>query len=404
MQFDLVFEGGGAKGIAFVGALQALAAAGHTPGRVLGTSAGAITATALAAGYSVEEIRAALLEQIGGKPVFTTFLGEPTGFTQQELESGAMRHLLEGIDVPVLPPAVEEHLDKLLVEAMARRPKLRNLLSFVERGGWYAADAFLDWLRRTLNTGQDHGKPRRYGNLTLAQFHEATGRELTLVAADVTDGRRLVLNHRTTPKLPVVFAARMSMSVPLLWQEVIWLRDWGDYRQRGLNKIAEHAIVDGGLLSNFPIELFLSSDPAVTSVMGEKPTQSMIGFIVDETLEVPGAPPAPGGPAPSSLGELATVRRLRRLADTATTAHDRATVDEFEHLVVRLPVKTYGTTEFDMTPERRDALISAGRNVTETYLRQRVRPSQPGLEALPNDTATFDSEMADRRARRILDD
>jgi predicted acylesterase/phospholipase RssA len=404
MQFDLVFEGGGAKGIAFVGALQALAAAGHTPGRVLGTSAGAITATALAAGYSVEETRAALLEQIGGKPVFTTFLGDPTGFTQQELESGAMRHLLEGIDVPVLPPAVEEHLDKLLVEAMARRPKLRNLLSFVERGGWYAADAFLDWLRRTLNTGQDHGKPRRYGNLTLAQFHEATGRELTLVAADVTDGRRLVLNHRTTPKLPVVFAARMSMSVPLLWQEVIWLRDWGDYRQRGLNKIAEHAIVDGGLLSNFPIELFLSSDPAVTSVMGEKPTQSMIGFIVDEALEVPGAPPAPGGPAPSGLGELATVRRLRRLADTATTAHDRATVDEFEHLVVRLPVKTYGTTEFDMTPERRDALISAGRNVTETYLRQRVRPSQPGLEALPNDTATFDSEMADRRARRILDD
>jgi predicted acylesterase/phospholipase RssA len=194
------------------------------------------------------------------------------------------------------------------------------------------------------------------------------------------------------------------MSVPLLWQEVIWLRDWGDYRQRGLNKIAEHAIVDGGLLSNFPIELFLSSDPAVTAVMGEKPTQSMIGFIVDETLEVPGAPPAPGGPAPSSLGELATVRRLRRLADTATTAHDRATVDEFEHLVVRLPVKTYGTTEFDMTPERRDALISAGRKVTETYLRQRVRSSQPGLEGLPNDTATFDSEMADRRARRILDD
>ena len=42
MKYDLVFEGGGAKGMVFVGALQVFESLGHTPGRLMGTSAGAI--------------------------------------------------------------------------------------------------------------------------------------------------------------------------------------------------------------------------------------------------------------------------------------------------------------------------------------------------------------------------
>ena len=42
---DLVFEGGGAKGMVFVGALEELFGGDrYTFGRLLGTSAGAITA------------------------------------------------------------------------------------------------------------------------------------------------------------------------------------------------------------------------------------------------------------------------------------------------------------------------------------------------------------------------
>lgn len=57
MQFDLVFEGGGSKGAVFIGALAEFEARGHTPGRIVGTSAGAITASLLAAGYSAQEAR-----------------------------------------------------------------------------------------------------------------------------------------------------------------------------------------------------------------------------------------------------------------------------------------------------------------------------------------------------------
>ena len=56
MEYDMVFEGGGAKGMVLVGAMQEFEARGHTHNRLLGTSAGAITATLLAAGYSAEEM------------------------------------------------------------------------------------------------------------------------------------------------------------------------------------------------------------------------------------------------------------------------------------------------------------------------------------------------------------
>jgi NTE family protein len=36
--------------------------------------------------------------------------------------------------------------------------------------------------------------------------------------------------------------------------------------------------------------------------------------------------------------------------------------------VCRLPAKGYGTTEFDMTPERREALVAAGRAAMKKFL------------------------------------
>ena len=56
MKYDLVFEGGGAKGMVFVGACEEFFRRGHSFDRLLGTPAGAITATLLAVGYTPEEI------------------------------------------------------------------------------------------------------------------------------------------------------------------------------------------------------------------------------------------------------------------------------------------------------------------------------------------------------------
>jgi hypothetical protein len=66
-------------------------------------------------------------------------------------------------------------------------------------------------------------------------------------------------------------------------------------------------------------------------------------------------------------GQLTTVQRLQRLVDTATTAHDKMVIDEYESLVVHLPAAGYGTTEFDMSDERRAALVDAGRTAVAAY-------------------------------------
>jgi hypothetical protein len=37
----------------------------------------------------------------------------------------------------------------------------------------------------------------------------------------------LQLNHRTAPDLPAVWAISASMSLPFIYQEVIWRAEWG---------------------------------------------------------------------------------------------------------------------------------------------------------------------------------
>ena len=85
--FNLVFEGGGAKGLVFVGAIAEFEAQGYSYGRLLGTSAGAITATLLAAGFTAAELLEAVDEKLpNGKARFSTFMDIPDNFTEDDLQ------------------------------------------------------------------------------------------------------------------------------------------------------------------------------------------------------------------------------------------------------------------------------------------------------------------------------
>ena len=111
MEYDLVFEGGGAKGMVFVGAMDEFYRRGHTTGRLMGTSAGAITAALTAAGYATEEMMAALAETDDeGHPVFAGFMGAPGDFPKDVISDGAFSQLLKKLDIPLLPDFLEEPL------------------------------------------------------------------------------------------------------------------------------------------------------------------------------------------------------------------------------------------------------------------------------------------------------
>ena len=362
MKYDLVFEGGGAKGMVFVGACEEFFRRGHSFDRLLGTSAGAITATLLAAGYSPQEMLTALVEKDGAKSVFAGFMEQPPPLADDEIRGSAILRLLNGVDFTFLPDFAEKKLHEALVRALARSGSFRHVIALVERGGWFVADRFVSWLTTKLDQGSWKDGQRHFSAMSLEQFFATTGVELSLVASDTDDGRLLVLNHRTAPQCPVVWAVRMSMSIPFVWNEVIWQPSWGTYLDRN---VAGHAIVDGGLLSNFPIELFISDAPQMVKLMGPKKDSRVLGMLIDEKLPVTKGLLVRVDIKP---GELRTVQRLMKLADTATGAHDKMVIEEYEHLVARLPAAGYGTTEFDMSDERRDALVNIGREAMALYL------------------------------------
>jgi predicted acylesterase/phospholipase RssA len=311
--------------------------------------------------------------------VFLSFLETPKIPTREEIEECTLRDFLREINIKFMPDALEDRLDDALVNALATSSNTVRIFSFLEWGGFYAADNFLSWLKDKLNEGvyaiergsRNKGEPRDFGGMTLAEFYTATGVDLSLVAADTTDSRLLILNHRTAPDCPVIYGVRMSMSLPLLWQEVVWKPEWGKYRDRD---ISGHSIVDGGMLSNFPIELFLSNQPHITAVMGEKVVADLdvLGFLIDETIEVPGAPVEISEAKAFDVGQLNTVTRLKNLINTMTQAHDKSVIEASQRFVVRLPAKTYGTIEFGMTDQRREALIAAGRDATAKYFDRTV--------------------------------
>jgi predicted acylesterase/phospholipase RssA len=353
-QFDIVFEGGGAKGSGFVGALEALQQAGHTHRRLVGTSAGAITATLIAAGYTPRELLAAATERLANsKPRFSSFMDSPleADFTEEQREKSVTMGLLKAARLPVLPG--------LLLRGLLNLPHYRQLFSLVECGGLFSGNKFLEWIREKLAA-----KGIRPGT-KFKDFAAQTRQDLSLVASDTSDGEMLILNHRTAPDCPVEWAVRMSMSIPFVWREVVWKPEWGTYLGRPK---AGRTIVDGGVLSNFPIRLITTMDPFVRQVMGDTDPQGAgnLGLLIDETLPVPGA--ARQIQPPEMKNQIRTVQRISRLVDTMSRSQDNQQIRQHDMEICRVPALGYGTTEFDMDEARLQALINGGRQAMAEHL------------------------------------
>lgn len=364
-EFDLVFEGGGAKGIGFVGALNALLAGGHSYRRLIGTSAGAITASLLAAQYSPEEMLACICERTAGdKPVFSTFMDKPVAsdFSEDTLNNSVTMRALQNVPFP--PKG-------FILKALLKSSIYTRLFAFTETGGFYSGRTFVKWLEARL-------VQKAYSSdITLQQLHEETGYDLSLVATNVTFREMLVLNHRTTPNLPVAYAVRMSMSIPFIWEEVAWQAHWGEYLPwQGRDKtIAGSKIVDGGVLSNFPIDLIAESGRAVIEAMGDLDARfakaaDNLGLLIDESLSVL-EQPASGTGRSKLIDDLPSIKRIHNLAETMMAARDNSLIDYYAAEICRLPAKGYGTLEFDMEGARRDDLIEAGRQAMNAHLSKR---------------------------------
>ncbi len=158
-----VFEGGGVRGTALVGAVAAAEKKGIGFRSVAGTSAGAIVASLIAAGYKAEEMRALLTE---------------TDF-------------------------------KKFMDPVSRVP-LWKYCALWRRLGLYKGDEFHRWIAEKISFKLTK---RRHDSPTFEQLPIP----LTVIAADIVRQQVKVFSRRRTPDVAVADAVRMSMSIPLFF-------------------------------------------------------------------------------------------------------------------------------------------------------------------------------------------
>jgi NTE family protein len=310
---DLVCEGGGVKGVGLAGAYSVLEERGYRPQNIAGTSAGAITAALIAAGYTASELK---------KIVF-------------------------GMDFQAFRDRSWED----------RIPLVRRSVSILKDLGIYEGKFFEGWIRDLLAKKG----VRTFSDLETDDFGDDPRYRyrLQLIASDVTTHRLLVLPRDASVlgaepgDLDVARAVRMSMSIPIFFEPVCFKNE---------KTKQTHMIVDGGMLSNFPVWLFDCED-------GQEPEWPTFGLLLVEPH--PKTPiseriPKPE-PAPRGLGGL--IKYIRAMAQTMMEAHDRLYVENAEFArTISIPTLGIGTTEFEITDARKEALYQSGQDAAEDFL------------------------------------
>jgi NTE family protein len=363
---DLVFEGGGMKGIAFIGAYRALDARGYRPGRLVGTSIGSMFATLIAAGYSSIEIQNKIFDPQNGESRLTQHIRPFPPLSSVQIDSSATRSLLKKLDFRPLPDLLEGSFDDALAQVLMKHSPFKGFFAFIENCGVNNPEPYVKWLEDLLAARIAPQSEIPISALTLAEFHKLNGFWLSLIAADVTNPTMLILNHITAPDCPVVQAIRMATAAPLFFPPVVWKSEWGLYRDQ---ELTGDFIVDGALLSNFPIELLLSQHPTVTDMMG-KPDENagVLGLLLDETIAVPGAPPIPAPGREFLLTELPGLTLIGNIIRTVIEARDKRAIELAKDFVVRLPVMGYPLDALHLTPQQLQPLLNAGYNAVIKHL------------------------------------
>lgn len=191
---NLVFEGGGVKGIAYVGALEELRRRKILDSieRVGGTSAGAINAILVGLNYTEEETR-----NILWKLDFNNFMDDSWGV-------------------------------------------VKDTQRLVEKYGWYKGEFFREWIGNIIKAKTGNAES------TFADIHALQRtkgfKDLYFVGTNLSTRYSEVFSYEHTPRMCVADAVRISMSIPLFFAAV--------------RSIREDVYVDGGVLANYPVKLF----------------------------------------------------------------------------------------------------------------------------------------------------
>jgi NTE family protein len=306
---NLVFSGGGVRGVAYVGAIEALEAQGVLGGirRVAGASAGSITAGLLAAGAD-----AAAFGRLFRTLDFPSFLHDRGGVIGDPIRLWREHGLHSG-------------------EPLCR----------------WLRDAIAELTRTSLGSPQPE--------ITLGELHVAAlagkpVRRFMAVGSNLSLQIPEVFSAHQTPTLPLWQAMRASASFPIVFESMT---------------IDGNVFVDGGLTWNYPIDLFDGDfarrvrGPLLAIDLGER----TIGFVLGKRESTVSDTTA----APVTLdGFGAFTQALIGFAlDESTRLHTSA---DAVARTVFIDALGLSSTDFAITDAQKESLIANGRAATTAFL------------------------------------
>ncbi len=314
---NLIFEGGGVKGIAYGGALEVLNKMKILADieRVGGTSAGAINAVLLALGFTFQEVSDVVAA---------------TNFSDFQDKSGFV---------------------------------VNNMLRILRKYGWFKGDAFTEWIGEKIKekTGT---KNFTFGELEESVRSSDTSFRLLYVAATNLSKQKVeIFSHEKTPEMTIKDAVRMSMGIPLFFKSVIKEND---------------IMVDGGIAYNYPIDLFdhekyMSNDANKGDFSADEDGYvynfETLGFRLDSKALIQ-ASRDNWSNVPMEIKNIKdhVLGILNFLMDIANKGHLRG--DDWNRTIF-IDTLNVKTTQFDLSKEKIDALIESGKSNTENYFKWR---------------------------------
>lgn len=242
--------------------------------------------------------------------------------------------------------------------ALGRVPIIGNWINLLFHEGFYRGDYFLEVMRMLLS--EKIGKERvTFGDFIIPK--EDTDSEeaylgkfkyrLHVVASNITRNELMVLPQDVSKlgldpdDFEVALAVRMSISIPYFFMPVRVTPE--------SNGRVKHWVVDGGLLSNFPIRYF-------DAAPGELPAWPTFGLLLWE--------PTAGQPRHDRIRSL--ISMTRSMVRTMNVAHDRKALEEADlDRIIKIPTGEITSTDFDPTPADRRWLIESGYRATKEFLK-----------------------------------
>lgn len=354
-----VFEGGGVKGIAHVGALARFQEeADLVVGGYAGSSAGAIVAAFAAAGYPATKPPGSSEKDLKGllaEMPYMSFFGGNKEFPLDKLHA-----ILTALDNPdselsLMPGEIGEfvwwkpHLPFIFL--WKHRLLIKDLASLYQKlsqgKGVYRTTAFYEWIKNQLE--QRPEVQDKDGHVTFGSIMNRageTGPILKIVASDVSRKAIEVFNAEFYRGIEVAQAVQASMSIPLFFHPF---------------RMGSNYYVDGGMLSNFPAWVFDEERKNERKRYGAAPPVLGFRLVPDPKLLSKAASAKAAQPAVSRAETFGGyVRILFQAALQGTDILQTQSVNE-DLILIKIPIPgDIGPTDFNLEPHQRDFLYEQG--------------------------------------------